>query len=175
MIAQGWLATLARRALPWIVAAILALACRHYATLAIMRGQALAQQQAAWRSAQAQAGTAARAALAQQQRHLSQWAQTEESRHDQELDQARIAAVRYRAAHRVQPAQPATAPGPTAAPGPDHAAGLRPPVPAAGIVVSESDVQACSEVTAYALALRSWALGLDAAQGSGDSPLPEPR
>lgn len=175
MIAQGWLAALARRALPWIVVAILALACRHYATLATMRAEALARQQAAWHSAQAQAETAARAALAQQQRGLTQWAQTEETRHDEELDQARLAAVHYRAAHRVQPAQPGASPGPATTPTPDHAAGLRPPVPAAGIVVSEPDVQACSEVTAYALALRAWALGLDAARGSDDGAWPGPR
>jgi hypothetical protein len=34
----------------------------------------------------------------------------------------------------------------------------------AGVVVSEADVQACSEVTAYALSLRDWALSLGEGQ-----------
>ncbi|NKJ43050.1 hypothetical protein [Novosphingobium sp. SG720] len=163
MIPAPWLARLARHALPWIAALILALACRHYAVLAHARAEALLQQQTSFRAAQARAETTARAALDQQQRRLRQLAQNEETRHDHELETARAAALRYGAAHRVQPANSARAASPSPAPTTDHAASIRPPVPAAGVVVSDQDVQACSEVTAYALALRTWALGLDTA------------
>lgn len=166
MSAGLWLPLLRRIApwlIPWLLVALLALACRHYAAMATTRTQQLASQESAFRAAQAQAQLAAGAARARQEEHYRQQAQAQEIRHDQEMQTARAAAARYAAAHRVQPAPLAGAAGPANAAPADRPAGVREGLPAAGIVVSQDDVQACAEVTAYALSLREWALGIGAA------------
>lgn len=163
MSAGLWLPLLRRAApwlVPWLLVALLALACRHYAAVATTRAQQLASQDNAFRAAQAQAQLAAGAARARQEEHYRQQAQAQEIRHDQELQTARAAAARYAAAHRVQPAPLAGAAGPADTAPADRPAGVREGLPAAGVVVSQDDVQACTEVTAYALSLREWALGI---------------
>ncbi|WP_062788011.1 hypothetical protein [Novosphingobium capsulatum] len=162
MIALAWMLPLLRRLAPWIGMVLLALACHHFATLARLRAQDLASQAASYHAAQRAAQAQAQAALARDAERYRQLAHVEETRHDQELETARAAAVRFAATHRVQPV-PATGAGgtPFAAAAP-HPAGIRESLPAAGIVVSQDDVQACSEVTAYALSLRDWALDVSA-------------
>lgn len=80
--------------------------------------------------------------------------------HQVELASARAAAERYIAAHRVRlPASQGPAGEASAAAG-GGGAGVREDLPAAGVVVSEDDVRACTATTAYALDLRAWALSL---------------
>lgn len=162
MIALGWLLPLLRRLAPWIAIVLLALACHHFATLARLRAQDLASQAATYRAAQRTAQIQAQAALTREQERYRQLAHVEETRHDQELETARAAAARFAIAHRLRPA-PATGAGGAAATGTAAGpAGIRESLPAAGILVSQDDVQACSEVTAYALSLRDWALDASA-------------
>lgn len=166
MSAGLWLPLLRRLApwvVPWLLVALLALACRHYAILATTRAQQLVSQDSAFRAAQAEAQLAASTARARQEERYRQTAHVQEVRHDQELQTARAAAARYAAAHRVQPAPRAGGTGPAASTPADRPAGVREDLPAAGILVSPDDVRACTEVTAYALSLRDWALGLDTA------------
>lgn len=77
-----------------------------------------------------------------------------------EIADARSAADAYIASHRVQPQAAQGASSRSVAGATSDGAGLRQDLPAAGIVVSEADVHACTEVTGYALKLREWALSL---------------
>lgn len=103
----------------------------------------------------------ARDAIAHQESQWRMRAQIEETKHEAELADARAAADRYIADHRVQPARNSGAASGSAADAQGDGTGLREAMPAAGVVVSEADVQACTDVTAYALSLREWALGLN--------------
>ncbi|MCW1985321.1 UNVERIFIED_ORG: cell division protein FtsB [Sphingomonas sp. R1F5B] len=144
-----------------IIVAVLALLVWHYAGLAARRGIALVEQAENSKQAQANAQQAAQAAIAHQESTWRLKAQIEDTKHATELADARAAADRYIADHRVRPQAVQSGGGAGAAAGTGDRAGLREDLPAAGVVVSDQDVQACTEVTAYALALREWALGLN--------------
>jgi hypothetical protein len=77
---------------------------------------------------------------------------------------ARAAGAAYADAHRVRSQAAVRAPGNPAPGAQSSDPGLRESLPAAGVVVSEADVQAYSEVTAYALSLRDWALSMGEGQ-----------
>jgi hypothetical protein len=82
MSAGLWLPLLRRAApwlVPWLLVALLALACRHYATVATTRAQQLASQESAFRAAQAEAQVAAGAARTRQEEHYRQQAQAQDS------------------------------------------------------------------------------------------------
>jgi hypothetical protein len=78
-----------------------------------------------------------------------------ETDHDQKLQQAYDAGRAYSAAHRVCGEEGVRAGQPPAG-GADDAPAFRESLPAGGVVVSASDVQACSGATAYAIALHNW-------------------
>ncbi len=162
MIALAWILPVLRRLAPWIGMALLALACHHFATLARLRAQDLTSQAARYHAAQRAAQAAAQAALARDAERYRQLARNQEAHHDLELEAARAAAARFAVAHRLRPAPVDGAGGTAAAGTAAGAAGVRQSLPAAGIMVSPDDVQACSEVTAYALSLRDWALDVSA-------------
>lgn len=144
-----------------ITIAVLALLVWHYAGLAASRGIALVEQAENFKQAQAKAQQDAQAAIAHQESTWRLKAQIEDTNHAKELADARAAADRYIADHRVRPQAAQSGGGAAAAPGTGDGAGIRQDLPAAGVMVSEQDVQACTEVTTYALALRDWALGLN--------------
>ena len=78
--------------------------------------------------------------------------------HAIELADARTAADRYIAANRVRP-NGAYRPGPTSAPAQGDNPGVPDGLPAAGfVVVSDSDVQACTVATSYAVAAHNQAM-----------------
>ncbi|PTR08664.1 MULTISPECIES: hypothetical protein [unclassified Novosphingobium] len=114
-----------------------------------------------YKQAQQLAEQRARDAIAHQESTWRMRAQIEDTKHATDLADARAAAERHIADNRVQPKAAVRAPGGAAADAQGDGAGIRQDLPAAGVVVSEDDVRACTEVTAYALSLRDWALGLN--------------
>lgn len=78
--------------------------------------------------------------------------------HKAELAAARTAVDEYIRTHRVQPKADSS---PTPAPADDNSPGVPPEMPAAGVVVAEEDVRACSEAIEYAWAAYGWAATLN--------------
>lgn len=105
--------------------------------------------------AQAVATTQWQAAVQHKEAESRMRAAVAETDHDQKLQQAYDAGRAYSAAHRVCGKESFRA-GQSAAGGTDDASAVRESLPAGGVVVSASDVQACSGATAYAIALHNW-------------------
>lgn len=90
-------------------------------------------------------------------------AQAERAQHDYEeqVDEARDATARYIVDHRVRAESSGGSSSGSTSTASDRGAGVSPGVSSDTFVaVSESDVQACSQAVSYALAARTWALGI---------------
>ncbi|PTR05521.1 MULTISPECIES: hypothetical protein [unclassified Novosphingobium] len=136
-------------------------AALHFRGAARTEALGRAADRAGYVAAQAEATRLAAEAIHHQEAVYRMKAAQQDQAHETELAHARAAGAAYAAAHRVQrQAAPGAGSAATAAATGDGAS-LRAEVPAAGVMVSDADVQACSEVTAYALTLRDWALSLD--------------
>ncbi|NKJ40826.1 hypothetical protein [Novosphingobium sp. SG720] len=164
---SGLRAILARWAAALAVVGALALAAMtaaavHYRGAARTEAAGRAADRAGYVAAQAEATRFAAEAIHHQEAVYRMKAAQQDQTHETELAQARAAGAAYAAAHRVQPKAAQGGGGTALAAAPGDGTGLRTPVPAAGVVVSEQDLQACSEVTAYAMSLRDWALGMEA-------------
>lgn len=136
----------------------LALLAWHFHGRATANAEAMREQAASFRAAQAEAN---RRAVEQKRRIEAQYqdlAERAERDHNAEIADARAAAARYIAANRVRAETAQGDGGRSAASADSDAAGVRAGLPTAGVVVSEGDVQACTDATAYALALREWVL-----------------
>jgi len=140
---------------------LLALLLWRFINLSADRGAALVSQAESFKAAQMKAQQDAQAAIAHQESTWRLRAQIEDTNHAKELADARAAADRYIADHRVRPQAAQGGSGTADASGTGDGAGIRQDVPATGVVVSEQDVHSCTEVTTYALRLRNWALGLN--------------
>jgi len=164
--ASGVGATLSRWRVGLILAAAMVFAAvtgaaLHYRSAYQAEALGRASDRDGYKQAQQLAEQRAQDAIAHQESTWRMRAQIEDTKHATELTDARSAADRYIAAHRVQPQTAGRSPsGPTAGATSDGT-GIREGLPADGVMVSEQDVHACSAVTAYALALRTWALGLN--------------
>jgi len=170
-------AILARWAAGLVLVAALAFAAMtaaaiHYRHAARDEADGRAADRAGYVAAQAEATRLAAEALHHQEAVYRMKAAQQDQAYETELQEARAAADAYIAGHRVQPKTAQSSGGPALTIATGDSAGPRPQVPAAGVVVSEQDVQACSEVTAYALMLRDWALGLDDPQTNPTAPEP---
>lgn len=113
------------------------------------------------KQAQVVAAQKAQQAIAATEASYKAQAEQKDQEYHVEMDSARAAAARYIASHRVQPATAQGAASGTVAAAQGSGAGVREDLPASGVVVSDSDVQACTDTTTYAVKLREWALGLD--------------
>jgi hypothetical protein len=119
-----------------------------------------AADRASYVAAQAEATRLSAEAIHHQEAVYQMKAAQQDTAHETELAQARAAGAAYADAHRVRGQTAGSAPG-NPVPGTQSGdPGLRESLPAAGVVVSDADVQACSEVTAYALSLRDWAVSV---------------
>lgn len=130
---------------------------RHWHKLADQRAKTIAQVQIA----QKLAAAAARKAIADTEARYRSQANAADTTHTAELADARTAADRYIADHRVPACpvfrQPSNAT--SAAQGGDP--GVPASVPPNGLVaVSEADVRSCSDAVTYAWDARAWAMGL---------------
>ena len=138
----------------------LALAVNHYRHAYHAEIARRKAQEAAYVAAQAIATQKAQAALAAKEAEYRSKANEADQSYRAELADARSLADRYIAAHRVR-FNASGAPSGAVAAAEDHAAGVLQGMPARpGVVVSEHDVQACTDAYVYAVKAREWALGL---------------
>lgn len=91
------------------------------------------------------------------EQHYEDAAHAAETKHESMVANAFNATQRFVAQHRVQPADRACK-APAAASGDDSP--VHAELPAAGVVVAESDVQRCAAWQAYGVAANSWAQSL---------------
>ena len=152
---------LALKAAPYVAIGALSLLCWHFDARAVANANAVREQAASFRQAQADSDAAWSAKLTTQVQTYTQQQKDAQNEYLASLGDVRSSADRYIAAHRVQPA--ATQGGtvsPVAAAAKAAVAGIRKEVPADSVLVPTNDVQGCSVTTGYALALRDWALSV---------------
>ena len=161
-IALAWLAKL-----PWYVLAlgvcVVALVWQHSAE--VRKDARIASLSATLdqvKVAQAQAQIAAQAAHDAQEAAYRAKAQEADNAYQTQLVDARNAAARYIADHRVDGvrADGSSSGGATVASASRDGAGLPAPVPTSAVVVSGDDVQRCTDAVTYGLKARDWAMGL---------------
>ena len=152
-----------------LVAALVALACLSGLLLHEyeVRGRTIARlttQAAQFRAAQDEAGKLAQQALMRQQALYSAKANEADNEFNQSLADARHSADVYIAGHRavfVRSSPAGGAPGGAVASAESGSASVPAPVPGDAVLVSPSDVQACTAATGYAIAAHDWALSLN--------------
>lgn len=138
----------------------LALAANHYRRAYHTEIARRKAQEAAYVAAQAIAAQKAQAALAATEAEYRSKANEADQSYRAELAEARTLADRFIARNRVRLGASSPASG-TVAAAEDHASGVLQDVPArAGVVVSEHDVQACTEWVAFGMSAREWALSI---------------
>lgn len=152
--------TVLARFWPQIALVVLLVTAWHYRSAYHAEIDRRKAQEAAYVAAQAIATQKAQAALAAKEAEYRSKANEADQSYRAELAEARTLADRFIARNRVRvPA--ASAPSGTTAPAEDRASGVLQAVPArAGVVVSEHDVQACTDAYVYAVAARAWALSI---------------
>ena len=116
---------------------------------------------AAYGAAQAEAALIAQRALGAAEAKYRTKANEADQSYRADLADARAAADRYIAAHRVRNQALARDASGALASAPDRGPGVPASLPAdAFVAVSDSDVQACTEAVTYAVGAHEWALGL---------------
>ena len=137
--------------------------------LSAAKAQQYQSDLAALKSAQAKAEAAAEAQKRDTEARYAALAHQKDQEYATELAQARDALARYIATHRVSaPANPGGS-GQASSTSSNHGSGIPSTVPADPfILVSQSDLQACTDATVYAVKAHDWALGL----GKATSPHP---
>lgn len=116
---------------------------------------------AAYVNAQSDAARIARDALRSTEAKYQIKAQDADHAHALELANARTAADRYIAAHRVRPQAAGSASGRASTPTARDGSGVPASLSTDGVVVAESDVQACTDAVIYANEAHDWATSLD--------------
>jgi hypothetical protein len=144
-------------ALPYAAIALLAALSWHFDRRAVANAAAMRAQAAQFRQAQADAQKAAQAALDRENTAYQAKAVEAQNAYQAQLADARGAADRYIAAHRVQPASTGGNAGATVAAADGRGAGVSAAVSADAVVVSADDVQACTGAVTYALQAHDWA------------------
>lgn len=111
-------------------------------------------------AAQKQAEIDFRAAITAKEREYKDHADDADQTHTAELVDARSAADRYIATHRVPACHSGGAPSSTTTGTQGGSSGIPASVPADAVVVTSGDVQACTAAAKYALDAHNWAVGL---------------
>ena len=139
----------------------LALAANHYRH-AYHAEKALRQaDRAAYGAAQAEAALIAQRALGATEAKYRTKANEADQSYRADLADARAAADRYIAAHRVRNQAAARDASGALASAADRGPGVPASLPAdAFVAVSDSDVQACTDAAIYAVSAHDWAMGL---------------
>jgi len=115
---------------------------------------------AAYVAAQSEATVIAKRALDAAEAKYRTKANEADQSYRADLADARAAADRYIAAHWVRNQTAARDASGALASAPDRGPGVPASLPADAILVSEGDVQACTEAVTYAIGAHEWALGL---------------
>lgn len=149
-----------RPALPFVAGLALLASLMHYRTAYRTERAGRLADRAAYTAAQDEAGRIARAALAHQEATYRAKAQDTDHAYNLALADARSAADRFIAAHRLRDATLARPTGPAAAGTTGSNPGLPASLPVDAVMVSAGDVRACTDATAYALKAHDWAASL---------------
>ncbi len=154
--------------LPWLrqfwscgAIGVLGLLAWHFDARAVANADAVRTQAAQFKQAQADATRIAQQALEHEDLVYRQKAQEADSAYQAQLADARAAADRYIAAHRVQPPAAQGRAGGTAAATHSNGTPVPPGLPADAVVVSGADVQACTDAVTYAVKAHDWAGTID--------------
>ena len=140
----------------------LALAVNHYRHAYHAEKALRATDKANYMAAQAEAALIAQRALQATEAKYAAHAREQDHAYEVALADARSAADRYIATHRVHVAAPAqSAPSGTPASAEGGSASVPAGVPSDAVMVSAGDVQACTDAYIYALNARDWALKLN--------------
>ena len=154
--------SLALKAGPYVAIGALALMAWHFDARAVANAALVQSQAIAFKQAQASATQIAQAALRHEQAAYTLKATEAQSAYQSQLADAQSAADRYIAAHRaplgVQFQAVASGGSGAAATPASNSAGVPAGVPTDAVVVSSSDVQACTDVTTYAVNAHQWAV-----------------
>ena len=142
--------------------AVVSLLAWHFDARAVANADAVRSQAAQFAQAQADATAAAQKALKDEQAAYAAKAQDADHAYQTQLAAAQSATDRYIALHRVQPSAVGSSTGATSAASQGSGAGVPATVPADSVMVSASDVRACTVITTDYLKARDWALGLNA-------------
>jgi hypothetical protein len=129
----------------------------HFDSRATANANAMRTQAAQFRQAQADATTIAQAALQHEQAAYAAKAMEADNAYKAQLADARSAADRYIASHSVHSQAIASATGTTAAAAQGGGAAISASVPGNSVLVSPSDVQACTAAVSYGLKAHEWA------------------
>jgi len=148
--------SLALKVGPYVALGAVSLMAWHFDARAVANAALVRTQASAFEQAQAIATQTAQAALQHQQAAYVVKATEADSAYQTQLADARSAADAYVAEHRVQPQAVAGDRSSAPAPAQGGSAGVPPGVSADAVVVSASDVQACTGATAYALSAHEW-------------------
>jgi hypothetical protein len=129
-----------------------------------VRGRTIAKltaENASFVQAQATATQIAQQALHHQEAVYQAKATEADSAYQAQLADAHSAADRYIAAHRVRAEAFAGSAGASVAPAKSVGPDLSSILPTDAVVVSQSDLQACTGATSYAVSAHNWAASLD--------------
>jgi hypothetical protein len=138
----------------------LALAANHYRHAYHAEKALRKADRAAYVAAQAQAAERAQAALRHQEHIYVVKARETEHEYESNLADARASADRYIAANRVRNQTAARDASAALASAPGRDPGVPASLPADAVMVSERDVQACTDAVTYAIGAHDWAKGL---------------
>ena len=119
-----------------------------------------ATERASYIAAGKEAERLARAAKAAQEAKYTQLAKDADHAYETDLANARTAADRYIASHRVRAQAAGDSRGATVAATQGGSSGVPEIMPASAVLVSDSDVQACTGAVAYGIAAHDWAASL---------------
>jgi hypothetical protein len=149
--------SLALKITPYVALAAVSLLAWHFDARAVANAELIRSQAAAFTQAQTIATQAAQTALQRQQAAYAAEAKEADSAYQAQLADTRSAADRYIVAHRVQPETIAHGAGSADAATTGGNTGVSAGVSADAVVVSTSDVQACTDAATYAMNAHSWA------------------
>lgn len=138
----------------------LALAANHYRHAYHAEKALRKADRASYVAAQSEAALIAKRALDAAEARYAHKAMEADLAYQTDLADARSAADRYIDAHRVRWQAPARDAGGTLATAESSDPGIPASVPGDAVVVSESDVQACTSAVTYAVKAHEWALSL---------------
>jgi len=146
---------------PYVALGAVALVAWHFDARAVANAEMIRTQAAAFKQAQATATQIAQTALQHERAAYVIKATEADSAYQTQLVDARSAADRYGATHRLQPPTVASGSGSAPAAAEGYSTGVPASMPADAVMVSNGDVQACSDATTYALNAHNWAITMN--------------
>jgi hypothetical protein len=153
--------SLALKAGPYFALVAVSLMAWHFDARAVANVEMIRAQAAAFKQAQATATQIAQTTLQHKQAAYQVKAMETNSAYRAQLVDAKSAADRYSATHRVQPQAVPSGRRSALAAAQGRSTSVPAIMPADAVVVSSGDLQACTDATTYALNAHSWATAIN--------------